>query len=131
MNRSELNESLIRAALDARDKAYAPYSKFAVGAALADSDGVIHLGSNVENASFGLTVCAERVAIWNAVSKGVRSFEGMAIATDGGLAPCGACRQVLAEFAKELVLLLVDAEHTERVIEVSLNELLPMRFDLP
>lgn len=130
MTRSDLNRSLIRAALDARDRAYAPYSHFAVGAALVDADGVIHLGSNVENASYGLTVCAERVAMWNAISQGAHTFEAMAIANHGGLAPCGACRQVMAEFVKDLPILLVDASQTEAVVEVSLNELLPMRFKL-
>ena len=120
MTRSEFRESLVRAALDAREAAYAPYSNFAVGAALADADGVIHVGSNVENASYGLTVCAERVAIWSAVAKGVRSMETMAIATDGGLAPCGACRQVMAEFAEDLELLLVDSQQANRVVTVSL-----------
>ena len=130
MTRSEFRESLIRAALDAREAAYAPYSNFAVGAALADANGVIHVGSNVENASYGLTVCAERVAIWGAVAQGVRSMETLAIATDGGLAPCGACRQVMAEFVQDLELLLVDSQQANRVVTVSLNELLPMRFNL-
>ncbi len=121
---------LVNAALDARATAYAPYSRFAVGAALLDAEGAIHVGSNVENASYGLTVCAERVAVWKAVSSGMQSFEAMAIATDGGLAPCGACRQVMAEFSKDLALLLVDAKNADRIVEVSLNELLPMRFDL-
>lgn len=130
MNVSVSNESLVRAALKVREEAYAPYSNFAVGAAVVDTDGVIHVGSNVENASYGLTVCAERTAIWNAISKGSRSFSAMAIATEGGLAPCGACRQVMAEFAQDLPLLLVDANQPEQVVLVHLNELLPMRFDL-
>lgn len=130
MNRFDADPLLIRAALEAREKAYAPYSQFAVGAAVVDAHGVIHQGSNIENVSYGLTVCAERVAMWNALSQGVRSFEAMAIASDGGLAPCGACRQVMAEFVKDLPLLLVDASQAKQVVEVSLNELLPLRFEL-
>ena len=125
MTHSEFRESLVRAALDAREAAYAPYSNFSEA-----TDGSLYDGCNVENASYGLTVCAERVAIWSAVAKGVRSMETMAIATDGGLAPCGACRQVMAEFAEDLELLLVDSQQTDRVVTVSLNELLPMRFNL-
>jgi cytidine deaminase len=130
MNGTVSSESLVRAALEVREEAYAPYSNFAVGAAVVDTDGAIHVGNNVENASYGLTVCAERTAIWNAISKGARSFSAMAIATEGGLAPCGACRQVMAEFAQDLLLLLVDANQPEKVVEVHLNVLLPMRFDL-
>ena len=121
---------LIRAACEARTSAYAPYSKFLVGAALLAGDGRVYRGCNVENASYGLTNCAERVAIGTAVADGARDFKAIAIATAGGFTPCGACRQVLAEFAPKLVVLLVDADHSERVFETTLDVLLPGQFTL-
>lgn len=121
-------QQLIAAALDVRTRAYAPYSKFPVGAALLGETGQIFTGCNVENASFGLTICAERAAVLAAVSSGCRKFAGLALATAGAHAPCGACRQVLAEFAADLPILLVDPDQAARVIEVRLAELLPRRF---
>ncbi len=93
--------TLIEAALQARENAHAPFSNFRVGAALEDEDGHIHTGCNVENATYGLTVCAERVAIFKAISEGVRRFRGMAIVADTErlTPPCGACRQIIWEFA--------------------------------
>jgi cytidine deaminase len=121
---------LIDAALAARSGAYAPYSKFAVGAALLTAADEIITGANVENASYGLSICAERAAVFAAVTAGHRDFTALAVATSGGAAPCGACRQVLAEFAKDLPILLIDADSRQPIIEVTLANLLPGRFEL-
>jgi cytidine deaminase len=122
--------ALIDAALTARRRAYARYSGFQVGAALLTATGEIFAGCNVENASYGLTQCAERVAIGAAVSAGHRQFVRLDIAASGGAPPCGACRQVLAEFSRDLPLLLVDAERPDVVTETCLAVLLPMQFEL-
>ena len=116
-------DELVKAAWQARESAYAPYSNFAVGAALLAKDGRVFLGCNVENISYGLTNCAERVAIGAAVAAGVREFLGVAVVADTGvpISPCGACRQVLAEFGVPRVML---ANRKEQ-IEFSLAELLP------
>lgn len=97
-----MQEQLIAAAIEARGSAYVPYSHFEVGAALL-ADGKIYSGCNIENASFGLTNCAERTAIFKAASEGVRRIEAIAVVadTEGPVSPCGACRQVIAEFADE------------------------------
>lgn len=125
---SPADRELVAAALTARLQAYAPYSKFLVGAALRTPDGKQFLGCNVENASYGLTICAERTAIFSAVAAGEQQFARLAIASAGGVAPCGACRQVVAEFAPQLPILLVDAQQPDRVAEVNLADLLPGRF---
>ena len=116
-------DQLVAAAWQAREAAYAPYSNFAVGAALLATDGRIFLGCNVENISYGLTNCAERVAIGAAVAAGARKFVAVAVVADTGvpISPCGACRQVLAEFGVPLVIL---ASKRER-LEFELDELLP------
>ena len=116
-------EELIAAAWDARDKAYAPYSSFQVGAALLASNGQVFPGCNVENISYGLTNCAERVAIGTAVAAGVQSFDKVVVVADTAepISPCGACRQVLAEFGVKTVVLANRAGS----IEFSLEELLP------
>jgi cytidine deaminase len=116
-------DSLVNAAWKTSDQAYAPYSNFHVGAALLAEDGRIFTGCNVENLSYGLTNCAERVAIGAAVSAGVRRFLAVAVVADTAvpISPCGACRQVLAEFGVPRILL---ANRTERV-EFTLEELLP------
>ena len=98
--------ALIEAAQAARERAYAPYSAYRVGSALQTRSGRIFTGCNVENASYGLTICSERVALGKAVSEGERDFEVLAICASGAPAPCGACRQVLHEFSPGLVLLL-------------------------
>lgn len=116
-------DKLVAAAWRAREVAYAPYSNFAVGAALLALDGRIFMGCNVENISYGLTNCAERVAIGAAVAAGVREFIAVAVVADTGvpISPCGACRQVLAEFGVPRVML---ANRIERV-EFRIEELLP------
>ena len=123
-------ERLIVAALAARERAYAPYSGFIVGAALLAADGQIVTGANVENASYGLAICAERIALDTAVAGGRREFQALAVATAGGLAPCGACRQVLAEFCDDLLILLVDAGQPGGVRGARLAQLLPDCFRL-
>lgn len=114
---------LVDEAWKARSQAYAPYSKFQVGAALLSEDGRVFHGCNVENLSYGLTNCAERVAIGAAVAAGVRRFVAVAVVADTAvpISPCGACRQVLAEFGVPLVVL---ANRFER-LEFSLDQLLP------
>ena len=116
-------DRLVEAAWQAREMAYAPYSKFAVGAALLARDGRIFAGCNVENISYSLTNCAERVAIGAAVASGVRDFLAVAVVADTGvpISPCGACRQVLAEFRVPRVML---ANRNER-LEFTLEQLLP------
>lgn len=126
MNQQQRRQ-LMDAAIEARTHAYAAYSNFAVGAAVLTTNGEIVRGCNVENASYGLANCAERTAIFAAVAGGQREFVALAIATAGGQSPCGACRQVLAEFCDDLPILLVDV-NGQQVHETSLAELLPMRF---
>ena len=121
---------LVKAAIEVRERAYARYSKFLVGAALLSTDGQIFTGCNVENSSYGLTICAERAAVFAAIAAGQQRFELLAIATTGGATPCGACRQVLAEFAPQLPILLIDVERPDAIVEVNLRELLPGAFSL-
>jgi cytidine deaminase len=119
-------QRLIDASMDVRQRAYAPYSKYHVGAALLGANGKIHTGCNVENASYGLTICAERGAIMAAVGSGTRDFRAIAVATDNGGSPCGACRQVLAEFGLDLIVYLVDKNGN--AIDTTLRDLLPLAF---
>ena len=119
-------QELLQAAEAARERAYAPYSRFLVGAAVRAGSGRIYTGANVENASSGLTVCAERVALWKAVSEGERRFEALALITAPGATPCGACRQVLAEFQSGLPILVADT--AGRAWLTSLAVLLPDAF---
>mgnify|MGYP005851565083 FL=1 len=117
---------LIDAATEAREKAYAPYSHFRVGAAARVASGRVYTGSNIENAAWGLTVCAERVAIWKAVSAGERDLEALAVVTDTGATPCGPCRQVMVEFAEDLPVVIADT--AGQAWRTSLAELLPHAF---
>ncbi len=122
-------EMLLEASKSAREKAYVPYSKFPVGAALLTKDGEVFLGCNIENASFGLTNCAERTAIFKAVSEGKKEFVAIAISgdTEGPISPCGACRQVLAEFCdKDMPVYLTNLKGN--VLETTVAELLPGAF---
>ena len=116
-------DALVEAAWQVRERAYAPYSKFAVGAALLAADGRVFTGCNVENLSYGLSQCAERVALGAAVAAGARDFLALVVVADTGvpISPCGACRQVMAEFGVAHILL---ANRTAR-LEFRLEELLP------
>jgi len=122
-----VTDSLIAAARAAQVRAYAPYSKFRVGAALEAADGSVFLGCNVENASYGLTICAERAAICAAVSAGALRFRRAVVVSDVDppAAPCGACRQVLAEFGLDLP---IDGVGLTRTVRWQLSELLPAAF---
>jgi len=119
---------LIQSALKVRRQAYARYSNFAVGAALQTADGQTFVGCNVENVSYGLTICAERAAVFAAVAAGQREFACLAVASAGGVTPCGACRQVLIEFAADLPILLIDSDRPASVTETNLRDLLPRAF---
>lgn len=122
-------EKLMEASKTAREKAYVPYSKFPVGAALLTKDGEVIHGCNIENASFGLTNCAERTAIFKAVSEGMNSFVAIAVVadTEGPVSPCGACRQVLAEFCDgNMPVYLTNLKGN--VLETTVSELLPGAF---
>ena len=118
-------DDLIRIALDARLRAYAPYSKFAVGAALQCKSGAVFAGSNIENISYGVTICAERVAIGTAVAAGEREFVAIAVVADTTepIVPCGACRQFLAEFSPDLIIVSATVEGDRKV--ENLSHLLP------
>jgi cytidine deaminase len=122
-------DELIRAALEAQKRAYAPYSNFPVGAAIRTASGKIYQGVNVENVSYGLTICAERVAASAAVAAGDRDFTAIAIVSRGGVTPCGACRQFLAEFNPTLRVVMVDSEQQDHGYQATLDDLLPSRFD--
>jgi cytidine deaminase len=128
MDESQQDE-LIRAALDAQMRAYCPFSNFPVGAALRTAGGRIFQGVNVENVSFGLTNCAERVAVGAAVAAGEREFTAIAVVSRGGVSPCGACRQVLAEFNPSLPIVMVDSLKPGEVRRATLDQLLPGRFE--
>ncbi|MEP6819627.1 MAG: cytidine deaminase, partial [bacterium] len=128
MSEESLQE-LLETAKEARLRSIAPFSDFLVGAALKTEDGKVYVGCNVESASYGLTVCAERVAIWKALSEGERKFTELAIVADTETLtpPCGTCRQIIWEFAKNATIVLGNL-HGEKQI-VSIKELLPRAFD--
>jgi len=125
----ELREKLIESALEARHWAYAPYSGYPVGAALLTASGRIYDGVNIENASYPNTICAERVAVFKAVSEGEREFTAIAVVTSNAGAPCGACRQVLSEFGLDTIVLIAD-EQRNVVVETTVRELLPRAFGM-
>ncbi|HEV7365774.1 MAG TPA: cytidine deaminase [Gemmatimonadales bacterium] len=122
-----MTDSLISAARSAQARAYAPYSKFRVGAALEAADGTVFTGCNIENASYGLTICAERAAVCAAVSAGAKRFRRAVVVSDVDppAAPCGACRQVLAEFGLDLS---IDGVGSKRTVNWRLADLLPVAF---
>jgi cytidine deaminase len=124
-----MTEPLLQAALDAREHAHAPFSKFRVGAALEDENGRIYTGCNIENATFGLTVCAERVAIFKAISEGARKFRRIAVAadTDDLTPPCGACRQIIWEFCGDVPVTLVNPQG--KIENYRMGQLFPKPFD--
>ena len=121
--------TLIEAAIDARNKAHAPYSHFHVGAAIEAVDGRVFTGCNVENATYGLSVCAERVAIFKAISEGVRKFQRIAVSADTDVLtpPCGACRQILWEFCGDIEVTLTNLHGKTETLR--LKDLFPRPFD--
>jgi cytidine deaminase len=129
----EQKKRMIKSALESREKAYAPYSGYAVGAALLTKNGEIFTGVNIENAAYPTGTCAERVAVFKAVSEGEREFEAIVVASSNGGTPCGSCRQVLSEFGLGTEILIVDGEGNS-VQETTVGEILPGAFtskDLP
>jgi len=123
------DEALLNAAQEARDKAYAVYSQFRVGAALRTHDGTIITGCNVENGSYGLSICAERTAIVRAVAMGYTEFDTIAVVADPLATPCGACREFIIEFGQETRVLCADAKNLSRAQTWNIAELLPNSFD--
>lgn len=122
-------DPLVAAALRAREFAHAPFSRFKVGAAIEDEAGLIHTGCNVENATYGLTICAERVAVFKAISEGAKNFKRVAVAadTDVPTPPCGACRQILWEFCGDVEVVLVNLGGKAETLR--LGALFPRPFD--
>ncbi|MGA9191519.1 MAG: cytidine deaminase [Anaerolineales bacterium] len=124
---NQQRDDLARQATEARTNAYAPYSGYAVGAALLTETGRVFRGGNVENAAYPASMCAERSAVFSAVAAGERKFSAIAVATDNAGSPCGSCRQVLGEFNLEMTVYLVDAAG-EIQLETSVDQLLPHAF---
>jgi cytidine deaminase len=124
---NEQRQELVKQAVSVRQRAYAPYSQYRVGAALLTRSGKIYLGVNVENAAYPTSMCAERVAVYKAVSEGERMFSAIVVATENGGSPCGACRQVLAEFGLDTAVLIVDADG-HLTLESTVAGLLPGSF---
>jgi cytidine deaminase len=121
------HKQLIAAAMTAQQRAYAPYSNYRVGAALLTSDGEIITGCNVENATYGATICAERTAAVKAISEGYQNFDAIAVVTDNGGSPCGICRQFLYEFSPEMLVIIADKQGQVHE-ELPLSALLPRGF---
>jgi len=120
-------QSLVDLANTARERAYVPYSNYRVGSALRTKNGRVFTGVNVENAAYPQTMCAERVAIFKAVSEGEKDFEVITVVTDNGGSPCGGCRQVMAEFGLDTIVILADGDG-KIVMETTVHELLPGAF---
>ena len=125
----KMDERLMRLALEARERSYSPYSHFPVGAALECSDGTVFTGCNIENAAYGLTICAERTAIFKAISEGHRDFKRIVIAgkSEDYCVPCGSCRQVMQEFAPQMEVICLNGKGEAK--HFALKELLPYGFD--
>jgi cytidine deaminase len=123
------NDRLVEAAFDTRERAHAPYSRFKVGAAVQDEQGRVFTGCNIENATYGLTICAERVAVFKAISEGASKLKRVAVVADTGILtpPCGACRQILWEFCGDVELTMANLEG--KVETVRLREIFPRPFD--
>jgi cytidine deaminase len=123
------DDELVAAAADVRERAYAPYSNFKVGAAVETDEGNIYTGCNVESASYGLTVCAERVAIWKGISRGEKRFGRIAVVVDTEelTPPCGVCRQIIWEFCGDVPVILSNLHGKSETVQMS--ELLPRAFD--
>ena len=124
---SDMKEKLIRMAIDTREKAYVPYSQYHVGAALLTRSGKIFTGVNIENAAYPNTMCAERVAVFKAVSEGEKEFEAIAVVTENAGVCCGGCRQVLAEFGLDTIIIIADDKGEIRC-EPTVGDLLPGAF---
>ena len=120
-------QALVDLANTARERAYVPYSNYAVGSSLRTKSGRIFTGVNVENAAYPQTMCAERVAMFKAVSEGEKEFEVITVVTDNGGSPCGGCRQVMAEFGLDTIVILADGQG-KIVVETTVNDLLPGAF---
>jgi cytidine deaminase len=125
--RADINV-LIEVARNTRKNAYAPYSGYAVGAALLTASGAVYGGCNVENAAYGMSICAERAAVVKAVSRGETEFDAIVVVTADGATPCGACRQVLAEFGDDIAVIMADEQGHYRI--TTSGELLPYAFSL-
>jgi cytidine deaminase len=113
--------------MDVRKNAYAPYSNYAVGAALMSSTGEIYTGVNIENAAYSITICAERSALFNAVSNGVRDIRAIVVVTENGGVSCGACRQAISEFGPDIELIFITSQG-EVVLETTVADLVPHSF---
>jgi len=123
----ESRQNLIDLANKARKEAYAPYSNYPVGAALRANSGAIYTGVNIENAAYPVSICAERVALFKAVSEGEREFDVISVVTDNGGSPCGSCRQVLSEFGLDTIVLIADGDG-KLIEETTIRALLPGAF---
>jgi cytidine deaminase len=120
------HDELIASATTSRERAYAPYSNFKVGAALLGKSGRVYTGCNVENAAYGPSMCAERTAVFKAISEGEPEFETIAVVSENGVSPCGTCRQVMMEFAPDMTVIIADTEGNTRLTTV--RDLLPDSF---
>lgn len=123
----EVRQKLVHLAIEKLELAYAPYSNYPVSAALLTSSGEIYTGVNIENAAYPVTICAERVAVFKAVSDGKKEFEAIAVVTKNGGTPCGSCRQVLAEFGLDTLVIIAD-ENGKVILEKNVAQLLPGAF---